>query len=115
MAFDINKTLAKFGAAPEESTPAAFVKRTKAVDYVNYNRHGQNIGHNSIMPYNIQQDGCNVTFSGQMSQKTFDIINSKGLISHSVVGSDIRVCPSRNHAEQLVELLEENPNYKRGN
>lgn len=79
--------------------------------YVNYNKHGQNVGHNSIKPHNIAVSGTMITFDGQMSKRTFDTINAKNLVSHSV--DTTLYANSEDDAKEVANLLEQNPNYSR--
>lgn len=82
--------------------------------YVNYNRHGQNIGHNSIVPCNVAVDGHVVTYQGDMSQKTADLANEQNLISHTVAGEYGTLhCVSPDAAQRVADLLAANPNYPR--
>lgn len=86
-------------------------KENEMETYVNYNRHGQNVGHNSIKPYNINVDGVEVSFDGQMSKKVFDTINQKNLVSHSI-GTTL-YANTEADAQEVATLLEQNPNYSR--
>lgn len=79
--------------------------------YINRNKHGQNIGHNSLAPQNIKVEGVTVTHDGTMSRKTFDIANERGLVSHSV--GTVKHCTSPEAAQELADLLAANPNYPR--
>ncbi len=79
--------------------------------YVNYNKHGQNVGHNSVKPHNINVDGVEVSFDGQMSKKVFDTINQKNLVSHSI-GTTL-YANTEADAMEVATLLEQNPNYSR--
>lgn len=83
--------------------------------YVNYNLHGQNVGHNSLVPHNINANGSTVSFEGVMSKKTFDTINDEGLVSHHVTGETPHklYCQSEDAAQRVAKLLQENPNYRR--
>lgn len=84
------------------------------MQYVNYNAHGQNIGHNSTVPHAINGDGTVVTFAGTMSKKTADLANRQNLISHTVVGQhNTLYCTSETAARQVAQLLALNPNYER--
>lgn len=84
------------------------------MNYVNYNRHGQNIGHNSIAPHDITVTGPIVTFSGNMSRKTADMANKQNLVSHTVIGDyGTLYCTSAEAAQRMATLLAENPNYER--
>lgn len=84
--------------------------------YVNYNKHGQNIGHNSLVPRNIQVDGSTVSFEGTMSEKTSDTIIAESLVSHHVTGkTPLKLyCQDEDAARRVAKLLRENPNYSRG-
>lgn len=84
------------------------------MSYVNYNKHGQNVGHNSLVPSKVKVDGEKVTYAGDMSKKTSDIANAKNLISHTITGQyGTAYCTSPEAAEELSKLLNENPNYQR--
>ena len=85
------------------------------MSYVNYNRHGQNIGHNSVAPHNVVINGHVVTFQGDMNQKTVDLANEQNLISHTVTGEyGTLYCTSPEAAQQVADMLVSNPNYQRG-
>lgn len=82
--------------------------------YVNYNRHGQNIGHNSDVPHEITINGNKVMYKGTISQKAFDMMNERNLVSHTVTGEyDTLYCTSADAAQQVAALLAQNPNYAR--
>jgi len=84
------------------------------MQYVNYNAHGQNIGHNSTVPHAIAVDDVVVTFAGTMSRKTADLANRQNLISHTVTGQyNTLYCTSEAAALALAQLLALNPNYER--
>lgn len=82
--------------------------------YVNYNRHGQNVGHNSIMPHDIAVNGSAVTYKGTLSKKAFDTMNDRNLVSHTTTGEHGTLyCTSESAAEEVADILRSNPNYSR--
>lgn len=82
--------------------------------YVNYNRYGQNIGHNSIVPHGIAVNGSIVTYHGNMSRKTADLANEQNLISRTVTGEYGTLhCVSPYAAQRVADLLAANQNYPR--
>lgn len=68
-----------------------------------------------ITPHNIQVNGAAVSFDGDMSKRTFDTINARNLVSHTVIGETPYTlhCTSADAAAQVAALLAQNPNYSR--
>lgn len=90
-----------------------YAKLEETAYYVNYNRQGQNIGHNSIRPHNVTVEGAVVRYEGDPSRLAWETVND--LVSHTIVGQEGTLyCVSEEAAEQVAQVLRENPNYKRG-
>ena len=81
--------------------------------YVNYNKYGQAVGRGSIAPHDIQVSGAVVSYSGEMSEKSFEILQP--FVSHSIVGDKQQrlYCHSAEAALAAAAILAENPNYAR--
>lgn len=82
--------------------------------YVNYNQHGQRIGTNSRTPVVKEVKGVQVKVDGTISQRAFDQMNARKLMSHTVTGQfDLLYCISEEAAAEVAAIISENPNYSR--